>query len=94
MRALIITVVVILGIIFLGGAVNLGSAPLFGHIDAVLGANVLMPIHYGVFWLLYRGQATLANGTGRTRDNVREFEKRPIGIDKEKKYQQLDEALK
>ena len=93
MRALILVVLVILAIIFLGGGVNLGKAPLFGHIDAVLGTNALMNMHYAIFSWLYRGERSVAEGIGRTGGDIDEFTKRPLGIDNPKKYRQLDRAL-
>lgn len=92
MRALIIVFFVVLAVIFLGGAFNIGGAPIFGHIDAVLDTDLLMRVHYTVFGLIYRGERSLDSGIKRTHDDVEEFSKRPIGIDNPEKYRQLDSA--
>ena len=92
MRALIIVFFVVLGIIFLGGAFNLGGAPIFGHIDAILDTNLLMDIHYAVFGLIYRGERSVDSGLRRTQDDLQEFSKRPIGIDNQEKYRKLNKA--
>jgi hypothetical protein len=94
MKALIITVVVILLVIFLGGAVPLGGASLFEHIDSVLGVNALMSVHYATFWLLYRGEADTGSGITRTKKDIEQFEKAPVGFDKHKTYKKLDEAAR
>lgn len=94
MKALIITVIVILLVIFVGGAVPLGGASLFEHIDSVLGVDALMRVHYATFWLLYRGEASPGSGISRTRKDIQDFEKAPVGFDKQKTYRKLDEAAK
>ncbi len=94
MRALIIVVIVVLAVIYIGGALKVGGAPIFGHIDSILGTGVLMKIHYSTFWLLYRGERTAESGLTKTREDIDQFKKTPVGIDKEKKYKQLDDAAK
>jgi hypothetical protein len=94
MRTFVGVLVVVLLVIFLGGAVNLGGAPIFGHIDNVLGISLFMPIHYYTFWLLYRGEGSLRSGLGRTDSEIREFQRAPAGIDNQQKYRQLDDARK
>jgi hypothetical protein len=93
MRIAIIVVAVILGVIFIGGAVNLGSAPLFGHLDRAFGTNALMQLHYTIFSFAYRGQSQSESEPGAG-DGRSEFEKRPLGIDKEKNYRRIDDAGK
>jgi hypothetical protein len=92
MRALIIVFFVVLGVIFLGGAFNIGGAPIFGHVDAVLDTNLFMQIHYTFFSLIYRGERSLDSGVMRTQDDLEEFSKRPIGIDNPETYRNLDNA--
>jgi len=94
MRALILVVIIVLGIIFLGGAVNLGSAPLFTHVDSMLGTDALMQLHYGIFSMIYRGEKTVGSGLEQTKEDVKDFSKKPLGIDHQKKYRQLDDASK
>lgn len=93
MRPVVIIVALVLGIIFFGGAVPLGQAPLFGHIDQALGTHFFMKLHYTIFSFAYRDRSQECPlpdaGDKRT-----EFEKRPLGIDKEKTYRRIDEAGK
>ena len=94
MRALIIVVIVVFGIIFVGGALNLDGAPIFAHIDRLLGTDFLMQMHYAAFFWLYRGEECVGAGVRRTEQDIEEISVRYFGIDKEKKYRQLDDALK
>ena len=94
MKALIITVIVILLVIFVGGAVPLGGASLFERIDSLIGTNALMGLHYATFWIIYRGEATPGSGITRTEKDIRQFEEAPVGFDKKKTYKKLDEAAK
>lgn len=91
MRVAIIVVAIILAIIFVGGAVPLGSRPLFGHIDAVLGITALMDLHYGLFSMIYRGEDSVGDGYQRTRTDIDRMQQQ-AEFGKKKKYQQLDRA--
>lgn len=91
MRIAIVIVAVALAVIFFGGAVNLGSAPLFGHIDRVLGTTALMDLHYKVFSMIYRGEGAVGEEYQRTRGTVDELE-RKAEFGKTQKYRQLDKA--
>jgi hypothetical protein len=88
MRTLAIVLAIFLAVVFIGGAVNLGRAPLFRHIDTALGTDVLMDLHYGVFFFLNKGEREYE----RTTEKVKEFQTKPIGIDNKRKYRQLDDA--
>ena len=94
MRALIIIILVVVGIIFVGGGINIGSAPVFQHIDAVLRTDFLMRVHYTTFYFLYRGEHSVGEGFSRTKSDVHEFEQRPAGIDNKAARDKLDEAGK
>ncbi len=94
MRALILTIVAFLAIVFVGGAVELGGDSIFGHIDSLLGTGFLTKLHRTTFYLLYRGTDGPVTGAEKTRRDLDEFQKRPIGIDKEEQYRRLDEAQK
>jgi len=94
MKTLIVVLVVVLAVIFVGGAIPVGGNSLFGHIDSVLGITALTSLHNSVFFFLYRGKDSIDEGFTKTGEELREFEQRPIGIDKKKKYRQLDEAAK
>lgn len=88
MRTLAIVLAIFLAVVFIGGAVNLGRAPLFQHIDTALDTDVLMDLHYGVYFFLNKGGREYE----RTTEKVREFQDKPIGIDNKRKYRQLDDA--
>lgn len=92
MRAFIVVFVIVLAVIFVGGAFNLGGAPIFGHIDRLLRTHMLMSLHYSVFFFLYRGEDTVETGLSRTKGEMEEFQDRPLGFDKKKTYKKLDEA--
>ncbi|MBI5568783.1 MAG: hypothetical protein HY914_02460 [Desulfomonile tiedjei] len=91
MRIAMVIVVLVLAIIFFGGAVKLGSAPLFGHIDRVLGTTVLMELHYGVFSMIYRGERAVGQEYQKTRGTVDELEKK-AEFGKTQKARQLERA--
>jgi hypothetical protein len=92
MKALILVIVVFLAVVYVGGAVQFGGESIFGHIDSVLGTNSLTKLHHATFFFLYRGTESVRTGTEKTRRDLEEFQERPVGIDKKKRYQQLDEA--
>ena len=91
MRIAILIVVMVLALIFFGGAVQLGSAPLFGHIDRVLGTTALMDLHYGVFSMIYRGERAVGQGYQKSRGTVEDLEKK-AEFGKTQKYKQLERA--
>ena len=43
--ALLIVVVAVIGVVYLGGAIEIGGKPLFGYIDSAIGTTVFMGIH-------------------------------------------------
>ena len=92
MRSVVIVVVVLGVIIFLGGKVNIGGAPLFAHLDAVLGSDLFMGIHDGLFGFMERGQGKGVDSLRGVGDKIDEFGKKPLGIDQRKKYRQLNDA--
>jgi hypothetical protein len=94
MRALIVVVLVALGIIFVGGSLSVGGAPIFHHIDSLLRTNFLMKVHYTTFYFLYRGEQRVFDGVSRTKTEIEEFQQRPVGIDKAGTRQKLDDAAK
>lgn len=91
MRPVIVIIGIILLVIFLGGAVNLGKAPLFGHIDSVLGTHALMNLHYTVFSILYRGEESGGEFGAGTRANIDDMAKK-AEFGKRQKYKRLDRA--
>ncbi|MFC1834137.1 hypothetical protein ACFL2Q_05310 [Thermodesulfobacteriota bacterium] len=92
MRAAVIAVLVVLCVIYLGGAVNVGSGPIFYHIDSIIGTSAFMKLHRGVFFLLYRGHGSASEGVARTEKDLGNFQAKPAGIDNKDKYRRLDEA--
>jgi hypothetical protein len=89
----IMIVVLVVVIIFLGGIVNIGGRPVFGHIDRVIGASVFMTVHHVFFFFLESGEERVYSDIEDTEEDIKEFSKRPIGIDNQKKYRDLDHAL-
>lgn len=92
MRWFIIVFGIIFLVIFVGGAINIGDKPIFGHIDSILGTTALMRLHQVTFFILYRGEGSIGEGIDRTDEDLRDFSERPLGIDKAKKYRTLDSA--
>jgi hypothetical protein len=92
MRTVIIVLVVIIAVILVGGSVELGERPLFGHLDAMLGTGVFMGVHMALFSFLYGGADAVEGEFQETDRSLEEFSEKPIGIDNKKKYKQLDEA--
>lgn len=91
MRVVIVIVSVILLVIFLGGAVKLGKAPLFGHIDSALGTDALMNLHYTIFSILYRGEDSAGEFGANTRSDIDNMAKK-AEFGKREKYKRLDKA--
>jgi hypothetical protein len=94
MRALIVVVLVALGIIFVGGSLSVGGAPLFQHIDSLLRTHFLMKVHSKTFFFLYRGERNVHDGVSRTKSDIVEFQQRPVGIDNQGTRQKIDDAAK
>ncbi len=91
MRIAIVVIGIILLVIFLGGAVNLGKAPLFGHIDSVLGTTALMRLHYAVFSVIYHGEESAEEFGQGTRSGIDDMaQKAEFG--KKQKYKRLNKA--
>ena len=93
MRTYIMIIVLVVAVIFLGGVVNVGGRPIFAQIDRLIGANVLMTVHHGFFFFVESGEERVYSDLEKTGEDIREFSKKPIGIDNEKKYRELDSAL-
>ncbi len=92
MKWLIIIVVGTLAVIFIGGGIDVGSQPMFGHVDTILKTNAFMGLHEAVFFFLYRGEGSAEEGYGKTREDLDDFQRAPLGFDKRKHYKELDEA--
>jgi hypothetical protein len=88
MRNLGVVLLVFLTVTFLGGYISFWGAPVFERIDRVAGTNLLMDVHYGVFFFLYPEHGRYS----RTTTKIEDFQKQPLGFDKKKKYQELDSA--
>jgi hypothetical protein len=89
MRVAIVAIGCILLVIFLGGAVNLGKAPLFGHIDSVFGTTALMRLHYSVFSFIHHGGESAGHIGESTRSGIDDMaHKAEFG--KKQKYKRLD----
>jgi hypothetical protein len=91
MRIAIVVIGVILLVVFLGGAVKLGKAPLFGHIDSLLGTTALMRLHFTVFSVLYRGGESAGEFGASTRSGIDDMAKK-AEFGKKQNYKRLDKA--
>ncbi len=91
MRVAILVIAIILLVIFLGGAVKLGKAPLFGHIDSVLGTTALMRLHYTVFSVIYHGKESAGEFGEGTRSEIDDMAKK-AEFGKKQNYKRLDKA--
>ena len=92
MRTAIVVIVIILAIVLLGGVVNLGGAPIFSHVDSVLGTDVLMTAHNTVFFFLHRAQKRIEEQSSKTGEDLKKFQEEPLGIETKGRYKKLDEA--
>jgi hypothetical protein len=92
MRTIILVIAIVLAIVLLGGVVNLGGAPIFSHIDSVLGTDVLMRAHESVFFFLHRAQTRIEEESSRAGAELRKFQEEPLGIETKGRYQKLDDA--
>jgi hypothetical protein len=92
MRAAIVVIVIILAIVLLGGVVSLGGAPIFRHVDSVLGADVLMTAHNTVYFFLHRAQQRIEEQSSKTGEDLRKFQEEPLGIETKGRYKKLDDA--
>ncbi|MGO9568990.1 MAG: hypothetical protein ACLP5H_15755 [Desulfomonilaceae bacterium] len=92
MRTAIIVIVIILAIVLLGGVVNLGGAPIFSHIDSVLGTDVLMSAHNTIFFFLSRAQHRVEEESSKAGEEVKKFQEEPLGIETKGRYKKLDDA--
>jgi hypothetical protein len=92
MRTAIVVVVIVLAIVLLGGMVNLGGVPIFSRIDAALGTNVLMTAHDTLFFFLHSAHQTIEDESTRADKELKDFQEKPIGIDKKGHYRKLDDA--
>jgi len=92
MRSVVIVVVAIGAIIFLGGTINVGGAPLFAHLDAMLSTELFMDLHDGLFGFMQRGRGATGDSMRRMGEDIDKFRQKPLGIDHGKKYRQLDNA--
>ena len=92
MRTAIVVIAIIVAIVLLGGVVNLGGAPIFRHIDSVLGTHVLMTTHNTMFFFLHRAQQRIEEQSSKAGDELQKFQDEPLGIDTKGRYKKLDEA--
>lgn len=92
MRTAIVVIVIILAIVLLGGVVNLGGAPIFSHVDSVLGTDVLMTAHNTMFFFLHRAQQRIEEQSSKTGEDLKKFQEEPLGIETKGRYKKLDDA--
>lgn len=53
-----IVVVAVLGIVYLGGVIEIGGKPVFAYVDSIIGVNLFMGIHNGMMSLVSRDTST------------------------------------
>ena len=53
-----IVIVAVIGIVYLGGAIEISGKPIFAHIDSTIGVNLFMGIHNGMMSLVSRDNNT------------------------------------
>ncbi len=88
MRNLGVVLLVFLAVTFVGGYISFWGSPVFERVDRLAGTDLLMNVHYSVFFFLYPGEG-IHSGTA---SRIEDFQKRPLGFDKKKKYEELDSA--
>ena len=94
MRTLIIVVLAVLAIIFLAGAVNIGGAPIFYHLDSMLNTDLFMDLHDSIFFFVYRWKDSADSGLSRTRNDLQKFEEKPAGLDKKGYQRKIDDVTR
>jgi len=92
MRTLIIVVLAVLAIIFVAGTLNVGGAPIFHHLDSMLGADVFMDLHDSIFFFVYRWKDRADSGLSRAKSDLRKFEEKPAGLDKKGYQRKIDDV--
>ncbi len=92
MQNLSLVLAISLVVIFVGGYFNVAGAPIFDRIDSLLGTSILMDLHHGVFFFVYRGGDAVKSEYSSTDRKVRDFQDKPLGFDKKKEYRKLDKA--
>ncbi|MBI5251630.1 MAG: hypothetical protein HY912_19230 [Desulfomonile tiedjei] len=94
MRSFSLGLGIFLVVLFVGGYFNVAGAPILDRVDSVIGTSILMDLHYGVFFFVYRGKENVESGITRTDQSLRDFQDKPIGIDNKKHYRRLEDASK
>lgn len=92
MRSLAVVLFFLIIILLIGGMVKIGGQPIFAKIDHIAGTDFFMQAHYSVFFFLYRGHE--AQSGSSSDGTLKDFQQRPLGFDKKKQYQKLDDASK
>lgn len=94
MKAVVVVLVVILALVFLGGAIRVGGDSLLGHVDSVLGITLFSDVYYTLFFFMHEGVDRVESGYKNTDRELRDFQKKPLGFDKQRKYRELNDAAK
>lgn len=93
MRSLAVILCIVLIFLLIGGTVKIGGQPILRKIDNMAGTDFFMAAHYGVFFFLYKERETKSNSSSDG-GALKDFQERPLGFDKKKQYQKLDDAAK
>lgn len=94
MKSVVIVLVVILALVFLGGAIRVGGDSLLGHLDSALGITVFSDAYYTLFFFMHEGVDAVQSEYTKTNRELRDFQQKPLGFDKKKKYRELNDAAK
>lgn len=92
MKTFLLVLLIVLAIIFIGGALKIGGDSIFGHVDSALGRPLLTNVYYTVFFFMRSGAETVESGYTSTDQGLKDFQEKPLGFDKKKKYRDLDKA--
>lgn len=92
MREFSIGLLIFLVVLFAGGYFNVRGAPILDRVDSLLDTTMLMDLHHGVFFFVYRGTDKLEHGVSGADRKLNDFQERPIGIDNKKHYRRLNDA--
>ncbi|AFM25210.1 hypothetical protein [Desulfomonile tiedjei] len=90
MKSLSVGLAIFLLVVFAGGYFTVKGEPLFSRIDSALHTDVLMDLHHGIFFFVYRGKDKIR----ATEEGLSTFQEAPLGFDKKKQYRRIEDASK
>lgn len=90
MKSLSVGLAIFLLVVFAGGYFTVQGESLFSRIDSALRTDLLMDLHHGIFFFVYRGKDKIR----ATEDGLTTFQEAPLGFDKKKQYKRIEDASK